>query len=917
MITRHIVKHIDKTKPRARRPRRKSTGGAALPEGQPQLQRGTEELQETYNVFYPNQTCSNCICVKPWCTVCFRPNDYSDEGWVVQSAEHDLQAQETVSFHNTTSDNMGGVKVSMDQDSITDATNIPSVVKFLSRPVKIASFTWNESDAVKTSHTYNPWNLYFTDTRVQYKLNNFAFIQCKLKVKILINASPFYYGAMYCGYQPLPLYTPSTITADSGNKDLILFSQRPHIWLDPQNNTGGEMELPFFFNRNYLDAQSASAFTNMGQLTFLNYTTLQSANGATGAGVSVVLYAWAEDVVLSGNSVGLATQAWEVQSDEYGVGPVSSIASAVARVAHSLRTAPIIGKFATATEIGASAVGSIAKLFGFTNVPVISNVEPYRPQAFPQLASTEVGFPIEKLTLDPKNELALSGASIGLTDIDELSIAHLSGKESYLTTTTWSTSDAVDKILFSSLVTPEMYNFTANTYQTNYYPTPMCWISQLFAHWRGDLIFRFKVVASMYHKGRLRISFDPSGQTGENILSDANSANVVYTEIVDLSEKTDVEFRIPYQQAYAFLYTQAMTSTLSVPWSTSASPTFSYDSKYHNGTICLRVQTALTAPIASSSVNVLMFVRAAENIEFANPNESLSGMTLWDVQADVEEMGSTVVEQNTVGLKQEIPAEIIGTRVPIQNDTHYRVYFGEQICSLRKLLRRISLAGTEYVAADNVSYWAYFVKTFSRLPLNYGFDPHGIQQCTSISSTGTKTFNFTTMHPITYVISAFVGYKGSVNWVFDPDFNVPLKNVRVSRLGYSTPAVAAATNKLYFEGPGTSANKIANTALTSQTTGAAGTSLNTQLTNAGINVQLPNYTAFKFQSTDVTRTSAPISGDGSDRDFAYLSFVINTVSQPLTGGHITSFAGIGTDFNCFFFLNVPTLKTYTGAITPP
>jgi len=31
--------------------------------------------------------------------------------------------------------------------------------------------------------------------------------------------------------------------------------------------------------------------------------------------------------------------------------------------------------------------------------------------------------------------------------------------------------------------------------------TPMAWLSNLFANWRGDVIFTFKIIASQYHKG--------------------------------------------------------------------------------------------------------------------------------------------------------------------------------------------------------------------------------------------------------------------------------------------------------------------------------------------------------------------------------------------------------------------------------
>jgi len=160
-----------------------------------------------------------------------------------------------------------------------------------------------------------------------------------------------------------------------------------------------------------------------------------------------------------------------------------------------------------------------------------------------------------------------------LQPTDEMVIGHLAQRESYLTTCTWSTSDASDKILFSANVNPFQFD-NDNAANSKLYMTPMGWIASLFEHWRGDIIFRFKVIASPFHKGRLRISFDPSGYAGLNLLNSTTTSNVVFTEIVDLGDNMDVEFRVPYQQATAFLVTRNNYGAGGIQWSTSATPSF-------------------------------------------------------------------------------------------------------------------------------------------------------------------------------------------------------------------------------------------------------------------------------------------------------------------------------------------------------
>lgn len=786
-----------------------------------------------------------------------------------------------------------GVDVAYDGISAMDQTEAVDLAKFLSRPVRIASFTWNETDAVGTAHTYSPWNLFFNDARVKYKVNNFAFIQCKLKLKVLINASPFYYGAMLGAYAPAIGVTPTTIVNDSGTRYFIPYSQRPRMWIFPQGSKADEMTLPFFWNKNWLNIQSASELTNMGQISFFNFTALASANGVTGAGVTVQVYAWAEDVKLSGPSVGLA-----MQSDEYGTGVVSAPASAIASGAKWFENIPIIGRFATATRLGASAVSSIASLFGWTNVPVISDIMPYRPSAFPQLASTTIGFPAEKLTVDPKNELTVDPSVLGISPDDELVISTLAGKESYLCTATWATTNSVDDILFSSTVCPGLYDNDNGTYPKAYL-TPMCWLAQLFKNWRGDIIFRFKFVATPFHKGRVRISFDPSGYSGENIISDAVSQNVVMTQIIDLGEESDVEVRLPYQQATAFLQCRDDVTAAQIQWSTSTSPSFLHDPSFDNGTITLRVQTQLTAPVATAPVPVLVFVRAAENIEFADPCAP-GNFSVYSIQSDVYGSPTTV----HAGQPADPHAE------------RYLVNFGERIVSLRQLLRRQSLLNTLGDSADTTDAYRILKYRFNRYPLYFGYDPNGINSAKGIAVPGSNfPFNFCNTTPYNWLAPAFVAQRGSMQWTFNVDTTNQVRHVRVYRDNQTTTAGALTTAALASKG---TQSAQASFFVQNTTSGASGQALTNQYTNAGLTVQLPNYTRFRWQTTNPANTTVLSSADGMAYDAHALEISTAPSSEQNSAASqvVWCYVGAGTDFGLYFFLNVPTLYVFTGYPTP-
>lgn len=791
-------------------------------------------------------------------------------------------------------DESAGLKVGIDRpyDGISggDQTANTSLDAFLRRPVRIATFTWAEADAVGTTRTYAPWHLFFNDDRVKYKINNFAFIQCKLKVKVLINASPFYFGAMIGSYLPNPGLTPSTIQNDTGTRWLIPLSQRPHMWLLPQGSKGDEMTLPFFRHTNFLNIQSATDLTNMGSLSFVNYTELDSANGAAGVGVTVQVFAWAEDVKLSGPSVGLA-----MQGDEYGTGVVSAPASAIATGATWFENIPVIGRFATATRIGASAVSRIASLFGFTNVPNINNTEPVRCNYFPQLASTSISYPAEKLTLDPKNELTFDPSVLGLPPTDEMVISHLVQKESYLTRATWSSTNATDDILFSMRINPSMYDNDGLT-QEKVYQTPMCWLSQLTKGWRGDIIVRFHFVATPYHKGRARISYDPSGYAAKNIINDAVSQTVVMTHIVDLGQETDVELRIPYQQATAFMQCRNDISASQIGWSTSLTPAFPYNNIFDNGTLTVRVATLLTAPVAVTAIPILVFVRGAENMEFGNPAD-LKDYSMFAPQS-AEVYGD--------------PMSMVSGVVSKVNPDRYLVNYGEALLSLRLLLRRSSLTCVEGSATSATAYYYQLKRRMARWPAHYGFDPKGTHSAVKLVGVGNAPFNYVKMTPYNWVTPAFAAQRGAMMWTF----SVPsATNNDCVRLYRDTQTSADAGVTITTRDPkGTMSNFSAFYSLNCPA-GAGGQAV-VQSNNPVLVANLPNYTRFRFQSTAPAQITDLSADDGSDIDAYAYELNLNNASTQTAIHHLWMWSAVGTDFGLYFFVNVPTFWIYSAYPTP-
>ena len=167
-----------------------------------------------------------------------------DCDYYLQSAEVDTLESNTVSASaNVTEqilgfvDDVPGVDMKIPQPlyrTLPDKTFNSELGEFLRRPTMIHEFTWTEGASIAGT-TIDPWTLFLNNPTIKKKIDNYAYMRCNLKLKFVINASPFYYGALLMSYQPLSKFTPANILIGN-DKELIPYSQRPNITLYPQNS---------------------------------------------------------------------------------------------------------------------------------------------------------------------------------------------------------------------------------------------------------------------------------------------------------------------------------------------------------------------------------------------------------------------------------------------------------------------------------------------------------------------------------------------------------------------------------------------------------------------------------------------------------------------------------------------------------
>lgn len=484
----------------------------------------------------------------------------------------------------------------------------------LKRPVKLASVTWNIGSNLAFS--FNPWKEFFENPLVINRLAHYKMIRGKMRVRFLINGNPFYYGRLMASYLPLA-QIDTTVETDQDYAFIIAASQRIHGYINPTTSQGCDLELPFIWPKNFLDIATAE-WDNMGLVSLTAVNLLRHANNSSEP-VTVSIFAYMEDFVLTGvtNLVPStiipqgSVKKKSASKDEYGI--ISGPAHTVANWSGKLSQAPYIGKYARATQLATQALGDIASLFGYSKPPEIPICRTVLTTAMP--AVTNVPDTVNLLSLDSKKEVTIDPRVTGASSQDEMALVPLAMKESFLTRFPWSPVSQPDAHLFNMRVTPIQGSKSSASSGSWVSLTPSAWVALPFQYWTGSMQIRVQVVCSAYHRGRLRIAWDPNHFQNTEF-------NQAYSQIVDIAETTDVTFRIGWAQPVNYLKTLSSSEPDKFnSWSLGR-----YDTTYFrtcNGVLEITVLNELTTPQNSTQpVDVNIFTSMCEDFEVQGPSDS-------------------------------------------------------------------------------------------------------------------------------------------------------------------------------------------------------------------------------------------------------------------------------------------------------
>lgn len=299
--------------------------------------------------------------------------------------------------------------------------------------------------------------------------------------------------------------------------------------------------------------------------------------------------------------------------------------------------------------------------------------------------------------------------------------------------------------------------------------------------------------------------------------------------------------------------------------------------------------TLLTAPVASSTVDILVFVRGADNMEFAGPAPIEGRFSQFAVQSRDERTPTTISIDEVGGDCSEIVSQ------------RNRIYMGEQVRSLRHLLRRMSYMDRAYATPSTVG---TTTGVMSRFPLSWGYNATGIHKARNKANTLDVSFNWVQTLPYHLLSACFLGQRGSFNWsICNTVINAtPFKVKRYNNASSTADVMPWATTVATpaYSGPQAQIQW-------QRGDDASGAAISNSQNSNALNFTSPDYSNFKFRSTSAQMGHNWGTDPASGIEALQFEF-------PAIAGSNYSFdryVGVGADYNLLYFMYIPLWYVYT------
>lgn len=541
--------------------------------------------------------------------------------------------------------------------------SVDDIISFLKKPIVLETGTFAISDVYTIFNSFNLPSALFNSTAGLIwanKLQGFFGIRCDIRVKLVVNANKFQQGRYILGWTPLasPVANTSSLkniqTVYAHNASLTARTTVPHVEIDLATESSAEMLIPFVSVDSFYPINNilgSNSTNSLGYLSVYPYSPLVSPTGSSSAYFTV--YASLENVKLFGSASAQAGVSDREVSNKNN-GPISGLAKAVSKGFKEFGNIPLIGEYCQGISWISDRISKTASIFGFSKPTAGDSIPKMQIMNIPSHTTVDGDSDAKALSyLSKPGTIPVKG--LAGTEYDEMDFSFIKSKYAYFRTFEMTDVQATGTQLTSILVGPGIGQTSVTTLGNTYVNfTPVAFLAKQFRFWRGSIRFRFKIVKTEYHSGRIEVGFYPSTE----LYSYTANSSYVNRAIVDIRDCTEMEFVIPYIHQR--------------PWCTN---------DYYTGFVNVKVVDPLVRPASvSSSITFLVEISGGPDFEVAGPGAFDYVPAVYVPQGYYETENATSAISEVIG----------GSSIKSDPNVHTSMTIGDKVSSVRSLVKRFT-----------------------------------------------------------------------------------------------------------------------------------------------------------------------------------------------------------------------------------
>lgn len=505
--------------------------------------------------------------------------------------------------------NMRGVSMQESQWHVRDV---------MSKPIPFYHGDWGTSDA--QGKILKQWDLP-GDTLLGPHYNQvatFVFWRGHPTIRFQINGTKFHNGRLIAAFIPAFQFQQY----DEKLYDVDVLTSLPHVILDAGFSNSGIINLPFVHMNTYFNTvQGSRGWQSLGRLILVVFNRLGS---ATTSSQSIGVTAWVhyDNCELHQPCYAHTVNLPKVNAKDRRDAPPMAQAAVEGLVKSAL---PMITDL-VAPGLG-GLVGNVAGGVGDCDKPTDpQEISRWVPNA---VTSLSLGTGLDKssrLSLNT-NTYTLGDADLISTTTDDMNMLEVMKIPTRLCTLKWKSTNNTGDNIFKIPVCPNLFtNMTQNTKVKPpvdiISPTLLAYNARGFKFWRGGIRYKIQIVASQMHSGRMMIAFGPGLSSIK-----FDGATYINTYVIDLQERHEVEFVIPYMAERPWMRCDRMrqfdSSSLIEP---------DHDNFENTGYLFMYVLNRLSRPDSvSAEIDINVLVSAADDFEVAVPADFACVQGIGDV----------------------------------------------------------------------------------------------------------------------------------------------------------------------------------------------------------------------------------------------------------------------------------------------